>query len=84
MKRPRKIRLPSSSHLLVALAIRERADRPHHWKRNLKEHFLEQIQIWAGFAGADWAIKQLVNLPETVRPGWPNPCTKRRKRGPRW
>lgn len=77
-RQKRNVRIPSSSHRLVLLASNKHGARIKASRNSLEKQRLV-IESLAGFAGADWAIKQLTTLPEIVRPGWPAKPSRRRK-----
>jgi hypothetical protein len=80
LRRPRKIKQPSSGHYLVelVLSLRKRWAYPKDNLRNRLERARSTIAARAGVAGADWAIDQLSTLPARVAIGWPAPYRRRK------
>jgi len=75
MRKPRRRYQPSSGHKLVLLVSNPMGLRTQrHITRQVLESKRPVIANLAGYAGAEWAIDQLIELPATIKPGWPNPC----------
>jgi hypothetical protein len=85
IKRPRNKRIPSTSHQIVALALKERAKikGPHSVERNAEMAGRLRAMLSATVCGADcteWIFQQLATLPDVVERGWPTPPMQKMRR----
>ena len=81
MRKPRKHRAPSSSHLLVRLCSSPSGERFSKLPQHLALDYVQaDVKRLAGADRTEWANEQLLNLPARVPVGWPAPCKAARKR----
>jgi hypothetical protein len=76
MRRRRKLYTPSTGHKLILLVTEVTGVRTcarQHLSERVERH-RDAITRLAGPDRTDWAIAQLKDTPERVKPGWPNPC----------
>ncbi len=75
-QRRRKHYAPSTGRKLVLLVTDERGKRRYSGAllSERVDRGRETVTKLAGDDRADWAIAQIKQTPEFVKPGWPNPC----------
>jgi hypothetical protein len=84
--RPRRNkRTPSSSHQIVALALKKRSYN-HGTLEKRNEMMMRDVRATlrsatvCGKEATEWVFQQLANLPEVVEPGWPTPPMQKMRR----